>query len=238
MNHLNNGERKINTIEDPVEYALEGIRQSQVNTHIGLDFPELLRSVLRQSPDVIMVGEVRDPVTAETAVRAANSGHLVLATLHAPVAAAAVQSLLNFGVQPTFVATSLAGVVAQRLVRTLCPSCKAPEAVGELHPEINEGLRWLEPEAGQGQMHPAQGCVHCHRTGYAGRTGIFELLVASPQIRKLIAERRPTADVQRQAAEEGMVELRHAARYKMARGLTTREEVKRVIPTEHLTLGE
>jgi type II secretory ATPase GspE/PulE/Tfp pilus assembly ATPase PilB-like protein len=238
LSHLNNGRRKINTIEDPIEYALEGIRQSQVNLPIDLDFPELLRSVLRQAPDVIMIGEVRDAVTAETAVRAANSGHLVLATLHAPTAAAAIQSLLSFGVLPNFLATSLRGVVAQRLVRTLCRACKVPEPPGEAHPDVAEALRWLGPEEGQGVLHAATGCPKCHQTGYAARTGVFEVLVASPELRKLIVQRRPTAEVHRQAVEEGMVEMRHAARYKIAQGLTTQEEVLRVIPSEYLVLEE
>ncbi|MFZ5831913.1 MAG: GspE/PulE family protein, partial [Planctomycetota bacterium] len=124
LHYLNNGQRKINTIEDPVEYALDGVRQSQVNPRIDLDFPEMLRSVLRQAPDVIMIGEIRDPTTAETAVRAANSGHLVMATLHAPVAAAALDSMLAYGVHPHFLSTCLLGIVSQRLVRTLCPHCR------------------------------------------------------------------------------------------------------------------
>src|SRR5271166_3700396 len=130
LSFLNNGQRKLNTIEDPIEYAIEGIRQSQVNPRIDVDFADLLRSVLRQSPDVIMIGEIRDMPTAETAVRAANSGHLVLSTLHAPVAAGAIPSLLNLGVHPHFLASSLLGVVAQRLIRTLCPVCKMSFDVG------------------------------------------------------------------------------------------------------------
>src|SRR5205807_7676188 len=120
LQHLINGQPKINTIEDPIEYAIEGIRQSQVNSRIDVGFPQLLRSVLRQAPDVIMVGEIRDPVTAETAVRAANSGHLVLATLHAPIAAGAIQSMLSLGIPHHFLGSALRGVIAQRLVRTLC----------------------------------------------------------------------------------------------------------------------
>src|SRR5207248_6150570 len=121
---LNNGQRKINTIEDPVEYAVEGLRQSQINPAIGLGFSDLLRSVLRQGPDVIMIGEIRDEETARTAVHAANSGVLVFATLHAPAAPAAIQSMRSLGAHPHFLATSLRGVVAQRLVRTLCPECR------------------------------------------------------------------------------------------------------------------
>src|SRR5207253_11377518 len=124
LRHLNNGQRKSNTIEDPVEYALEGVRQSQVNPRLEVNFAEMQRGVLRQAPDVIMIGEIRDPETAATAVRAAHSGHLVLATLHAPIAAAAVPALSNLGVHPHHLASSLLGVVGQRLVRTLCPACK------------------------------------------------------------------------------------------------------------------
>src|SRR5262249_39455485 len=121
---LNDGKRKINTIEDPIEYAIDGLRQSQVNPQIDLSFGELLRSVLRQCPDVIMIGEIRDEETAKTAVRAANSGMLVLATLHAPSASGAIQSMRSLGSNPHFLSTSLRGVVAQRLVRTLCPHCR------------------------------------------------------------------------------------------------------------------
>src|SRR5262249_18067068 len=130
MGYLNNGRRKINTIEDPVEYALAGVRQSQVNPAVELGFAEILRGVLRQSPDVIMVGEIRDSETANIAVRAAASGHLVLATLHAPMAAAAVQSMINFGVPAPHLANCLNGVIAQRLVRTLNPETKIPYDLG------------------------------------------------------------------------------------------------------------
>ncbi len=129
---LNDGRRKINTIEDPIEHAMEGIRQSQINLQIDVGFSSLLRNILRQSPDVIMVGEIRDSETAETAVRAANSGHLVLATIHAPIAAGAVQSMRGLGVHPHFLSTSLLGIVSQRLVRTLCEKCKTSISIFRL----------------------------------------------------------------------------------------------------------
>jgi type II secretory ATPase GspE/PulE/Tfp pilus assembly ATPase PilB-like protein len=235
LNQLNNGRRKINTIEDPVEYALGGVRQSQVNPRLKLDFPDLLRGVLRQAPDVIMVGEIRDPVTAETAVRAANSGHLVLATLHAPGAAGAVQSLLSLEVHPHFVASSLRGVVAQRLVRTLCPDCKvaidlllSPHTFDEVRP-------WLEPGEGQ-TLYAARGCPRCGQTGYAARTGVFEVLTISEDLRKLIQAREPTQVLRRKAVDEGMIEMRQAALLAVARGQTTSEEVLRVVPPEYLGL--
>jgi type II secretory ATPase GspE/PulE/Tfp pilus assembly ATPase PilB-like protein len=235
--YLNNGERKINTIEDPVEYAVAGIRQSQVNPKIELDFPEMLRGVLRQGPDVIMIGEVRDPATAETAVRAANSGHLVLATLHAPVAAGAIQSMLSLGVHPHFLASSLLGVIAQRLVRTLCPECKKSFEMDESMHTFDEVARWLEP--GQGQvLHGPAGCAACHMTGYAGRTGVFEVLTISRAIRPLILQRQPIQTIRDKGVEEGMIEFKHSALLKVARGETSVEEVFRAVPSEYLGVEE
>ena len=176
---LNDGRRKINTIEDPIEYAVEGIRQSQVNPILNLDFPELLRNVLRQSPDVIMVGEIRDSITAQTAVRAANSGHLVFATLHSPTAGGAVQSMLNLGVHPHFFSSCLRGVIAQRLLRTLCPKCKVAYDLSESPLTFEEIERWLEPGQGK-QIFSAPGCPACGQTGYTGRVGVFEVLNATP----------------------------------------------------------
>src|SRR5262249_14435137 len=155
--------------------AISGIRQSQVHVRLEVDFPELLRAVLRQAPDVIMVGEIRDPLTAETAVRAANSGHLVLATLHAPIAAGAIQSMLSLGVHPHFLSSSLRGVIAQRLLRTLCPECKMSFDLSMAPQTFADVQQWLEP--GQGQaLYGARGCPACHQTGYGARTGVFELL--------------------------------------------------------------
>jgi type II secretory ATPase GspE/PulE/Tfp pilus assembly ATPase PilB-like protein len=232
LNQLNTGERKISTIEDPIEYSLMGIRQSQVNASLDLTFDTMLRHVLRQAPDVIMIGEIRDAETALTAVRAAGSGHLVLSTLHAPVAAAAVHSLLRLGVHPYLLSNSLVGVVAQRLIRTLCPACKESYEVPA--PRLFEGVRqWLQP--GQGEvLCGANGCPACFGTGYAGRTGVFELLTISAAIRELIDESAPVSTIRKKAVEEGMIEFRHAAVLKVAQGLTTIEEVVRVLPAEYL----
>jgi type II secretory ATPase GspE/PulE/Tfp pilus assembly ATPase PilB-like protein len=233
LSYLHNGERKINTIEDPIEYAIEGVRQSQVNPRIEVDFPDLLRSVLRQAPDVIMVGEIRDAETAATAVRAANSGHLVLSTLHAPVAAGAVPSLLNLGVHPHFLASSLLGVVAQRLVRTLCPQCKMGFDVSEAMHTFDEVRKYLEPGQGQ-QIYGPSGCEACKMVGYAGRTGVFEVMSVSSGLRKLIMERQPLQVLRNKAIEEGMIEFRQSALLKVAQGATSIEEVFRAIPTEYL----
>ena len=175
LNHLNNGERKINTIEDPIEYSIGGIRQSQVNAKIDLGFAELLRGVLRQAPDVIMVGEIRDPETAATAVLAANSGHLVLATLHSPSAVGAVQSMYNLGVHPHFLSGSLLGVITQRLVRTLCPACRQQFDLSDSPQTFEEVRQHLNPGEGYRMFGP-KGCAECRHLGYSGRTGVFEIL--------------------------------------------------------------
>jgi type II secretory ATPase GspE/PulE/Tfp pilus assembly ATPase PilB-like protein len=234
---LNDGTRKINTIEDPVEYALEGVRQSQVNLRMELDFPELLRSVLRQAPDVIMVGEIRDPITAETAVRAANSGHLVLATLHAATAPGAADSMLAMGVHPHFLSSGLLGILAQRLVRTLCPKCKLSVDISESPLTFEEVRKLLQP--GQGHaIYTAHGCPECRQEGFVGRTGVFEVLRVSREVRRLIAERRTVREIREQAVKEGMLDVRRAALLKVAEGATSAEETLRAIPSEHLLPDE
>jgi type II secretory ATPase GspE/PulE/Tfp pilus assembly ATPase PilB-like protein len=233
LHHLNDGSLEIHTIEDPIEYSIPGVCQSQVNPKIHLDFPELLRGVLRQSPDVIKIGEIRDPITAATAVRAANSGSLVLATLHAPTAPAAIDSMLALGVHPHFLATCLLGVVAQRLVRTLCDKCKTPvEMTGA--PHLFDGVKpWLAPGEGQ-QVYTPFGCEHCHHEGYAARTGVFEMLRPSADIRQFVFEGRSTREIHDKAREDGMLNLRDSALIKVAQGITTTEEVVRAIPEEQL----
>jgi type II secretory ATPase GspE/PulE/Tfp pilus assembly ATPase PilB-like protein len=235
--HLNNGERKINTIEDPIEYALAGVRQSQINPRLDVGFAELLRSVLRQSPDVIMIGEIRDAETAATAVRAANSGHLVLATLHAPTAAAGVQSILSLGVHPHFLASALLGILAQRLVRTLCTHCREAYDITDTPLVFDEVRPALEP--GQGQMiYGPRGCPRCHQQGYVGRTGLFEVMTLSTGLRKLVADKVPTQALRQKAIAEGMHEFRQAALLQVARGVTSVEEVIRVVPQEFLAVEE
>jgi type II secretory ATPase GspE/PulE/Tfp pilus assembly ATPase PilB-like protein len=237
LSYLNDGRRKIHAIEDPIEYAIPGIRQSQVNPKIDLGFPELLRAIVRQSPDVIMIGEVRDEITAETAVRAANSGHLVFATLHAPVAAAAIQSMRSLGVRSHFLSTCLLGVIAQRLIRTLCPKCRTSFDIGHAPHTFDEVRQWLGPEEGK-LLHAPRGCEACEMSGYDARTGVFEIMVISQQIRQLIADGRATREIRLRAIEEGMQEFRHAAMLKVARGLTSTEEVFRTIPPEYLLLED
>ena len=183
LRHLNIGERKIHTIEDPIEYAVPGLRQSQINPKADVGFPELLRSVLRQSPDVILIGEIRDAITAEIAIRAASSGHLVLASVHAPSAAGAVQSLLGLGANAHFLSSSLQGVIAQRLVRTLCASCKVAFELDDAPQTFDEVRDWLDPGDGRA-LHGARGCAQCLQTGFSGRTGVFEVLKINRELRR------------------------------------------------------
>ena len=221
VQHLNDGHRRIHTIEDPIEYAITGVHQTQAHAKIGLHFPDLLRGIVRQGPDVILVGEIRDAETAQTAVSAANSGHLVLATLHAPVAAGAIESMLAFGVAPHFLATSLIGVLSQRLVRTFCPECRFPIE------EESAGQRgW--------KQYAALGCPVCHHTGFTARTAVFEVLEVSRAVRRLIQERQPAQAIEEQAYRDGMTGFARAARDLVARGLTNGDEIARRIPPECL----
>ncbi len=233
LQQLNDGTHKINTIEDPIEYVIDGIRQSQVNPRIRLGFPDLLVSVLRQSPDIIMVGEIRDPITAETAVRAANSGQLVFATLHAPIAAGAVDSMLALDVVPYFLSTCLIGVVSQRLVRTLCEKCKMSFDLSAAPQTFDDIKQYLEP--GQGEcLYSAPGCEACHGEGYTGRTGVSEVLRVTNEIRQMIVERKRAREINDMAVSQGMLDLRRSALLKVAQGVTSTEEVFRRIPTEYL----
>lgn len=233
LQRLNDGARKINTIEDPVEYAMPGVRQSQVNAKIGVDFPDLLRSVLRQSPDVILIGEIRDPVTAQTAVRAANSGHLVCATLHAPRAVGAIQSMINLGVNPHFLAAGLLGAIAQRLVRTLCPACKVAVEIPDGALAFDEVRPWLSEGEGKA-MYTAGGCDECRQMGYTARTGIFEVLPMSREVRSLVSVGRSAAEIEAAALHEGLIDFRRSAMVKVAQGLTNIEEILRVVPAEDM----
>lgn len=237
LQYLTDGRRKINTLEDPIEFALDNIRQSQIHPKSGTDFPELLRAVLRQAPDVIMIGEVRDEETATAAVRAANSGHLVLATLHAPVAANAVQSMLALGTQPYFLSSCLLGVVAQRLVRTLCPECRMEFDVSEA-PEIFDAVRDLLEEGQGGTLAGPGGCEACQYQGYSGRTGVFEIMLLNQELRKLLANGASTNEVEAAAIRNGMVEFKRGAMLKVAAGVTSTEEILRDVPAEYLGIED
>ena len=235
LQHLNTGSRKINTIEDPIEYAIAGVRQSQANPRIGVDFADLLKNILRQAPDVIMIGEVRDEETAATAIRAANSGHLVLATLHSPVASGAIHSLRALGTNPHFVARCVLGIVAQRLVRVLCQKCRVAHDVRESPDTFADLKGLLEPGLGDFIYGPG-GCEACRRTGYEGRTGIFELMTFNRTLREMLLKECSAEEIQLEAVRHGMVEFRRSAMLKVAQGITSTEEVLHELPAEYLGL--
>jgi general secretion pathway protein E len=223
LDKINSPDKKIITIEDPVEYQLFGVNQIHVKPQIGLTFANGLRSIVRQDPDVIMVGEIRDAETAEIAIQAALTGHLVFSTLHTNDAAGAVSRLLEMGVEDYLLASSLLGVLAQRLVRRVCLKCRRPVtlAAGVAH-EVGAS----------GDVFEGAGCEDCSRTGYRGRAGIYELLVMSDAVRQLILK-RSSADVVRDAAVSGgMRTLREDGWRQVRNGLTTVAEVVRVTQEE------
>jgi type IV pilus assembly protein PilB len=222
---INSPERKILTAEDPVEYEIEGIVQLAVNPAIGLTFASALRSFLRQDPDVLMVGEVRDQETAGIAVQAALTGHLVLSTLHTNDAAGAVTRLVDMGVEPFLLAATLEAVLAQRLVRRICPACR--EEVPAPVSLLAELVPGFEAAAGR-NVFQGRGCPACGGSGYKGRVGLFEWLRMTESLRELILARAPAADIQRAAAEHGMETMRAAGLRAILEGVTTVEEVMRL----------
>jgi type IV pilus assembly protein PilB len=224
LNILNTPELNISTAEDPVEINLEGINQVHVNAKVGLGFPEALRSFLRQDPDIIMVGEIRDLETAEIAVKAAQTGHLVLSTLHTNSASETLTRLLNMGVPAFNVATSVSLIIAQRLARRLCKECAVPIDVPK-HTLIEEGFSEELLETAT-IMHPV-GCERCNK-GYKGRVGIYEVVRITPDISRMIMENGNSIEIAAQAQKEGFPNLRQSALKKCAQGVTSLEEVNRV----------
>jgi type II secretory ATPase GspE/PulE/Tfp pilus assembly ATPase PilB-like protein len=221
LDRLNSSERSITTIEDPVEYELSGVSQIQVNTKRGLTFARGLRTILRADPDALLVGEIRDTETAEIAVQAAMTGHLVLTTVHAQTAAAAFARLQDMGIAPYMLANSLNCVVSQRLVRVLCPSCRsAAEATEAERAELG-----LDASMPAQLFHPV-GCRACNNTGYHGRTAIYEVLPVTSEIRKLIGH--TTEEIHDEAVKAGMITLEQDGHRIALTGVTSLEEVRRV----------
>lgn len=225
LTRLNSREKNIITVEDPIEYQLAGVGQIQVNTKINLTFANGLRSILRQDPDIIMVGEIRDGETAEIAVQSALTGHMVFSTLHTNDSAGALTRLVEMGVEPFLAASSVVGILAQRLVRTICPHCKegyqpSPEVLEEM------GLSTSLPAGST--VYKGRGCEHCMDIGYRGRTGIYELLVVDDEIRELVLKKSDSATIKSAAMRKGMVPLRDAGLDKALSGQTTLEEIMRV----------
>src|SRR3984957_6768138 len=219
------------TIEDPIELVVDSFNQIAVQPKIGVTFAEALRHVLRQDPDIIMVGEVRDVETAEIALQAALTGHLVLATLHTNDAATAITRLLELGIDPFILSSTLVGVVAQRLVRTVCPQCRVetfltPDQMTLLGLDVHE----MQAQGQDPQLMVAfgEGCVQCRSTGLLGRTGVFEVLEIDDKIRKLVIAKSSAKEITKQARHDGLLTLREAAIKKLARGQTSFEEVLRV----------
>jgi len=222
LNYVNKPDRKIITVEEPIEYQMTGINQVPVNPEIGMTFPAALRSILRQAPNIIMIGEIRDLETASISTNASLTGHLVFSTLHTNDAPAAVARLIDIGVQPFLVASSVRAIMAQRLVRRLCSNCKEPAELTETE------LRALRIEPGQLQetqvMNPV-GCDQCRQIGYKGRMGIFEIFVIDDEVRHMINKRSSTLTLRQRARELGMRTLREDGVRKVLAGLTSAEEV-------------
>jgi general secretion pathway protein E len=227
LKQLARPELNLCTIEDPIEMVEASFNQMQVNPNIGLDFATGVRTLLRQDPDVIMVGEIRDLETAHMAIQAALTGHLVLSTLHTNDASSAVTRLMDIGVPPYLIRATVLGVVAQRLIRTLCPHCKSaispdPESWAALTRPWRMNL--------PAQTYQAEGCAECRKTGYQGRMGIYEILRLSPGVRELIGPDCTIESIRKQGLKEGMEPLRISGARKVHAGHTTLEEIMRVAP--------
>jgi type IV pilus assembly protein PilB len=223
LSSLNKSDINIMTAEDPVEYNIEGINQLNVNHDIGLTFAAALRSFLRQDPDVIMVGEIRDFETAEIAVKAALTGHLVLSTLHTNDSASTLTRLTDMGIDPFLAASAVRLIIAQRLIRLICPHCKVPVETekNDLLPFLN-----LSPEETKGiKLYAGKGCPLCNNTGYHGRCGLYEILPVTLAIQEMIIAKAPPFEIKKKAMAEGMRPLRAMAIDKLVAGQTTIEEV-------------
>jgi type IV pilus assembly protein PilB len=231
LNRINDSTININTIEDPVEYHLKGVNQVQVNPRIGVTFASGLRTLVRQDPDVIMVGEIRDTETAEIAVQAALTGHLVLSTLHTNDAPGALVRLQNMGIEPYLISSAVIGVVAQRLVRTICLSCRETRAASLATVEAF-GLPMREGKPPL--LAVGRGCAKCSGRGMRGRTAIYEVMPMSETLRERVLQRASSALLRGQAISEGMVTMREAATRKVLEGITTPEEVARVLFSEEI----
>ena len=228
LSSINRSQRKILTVEDPVEYQISGINQVQVKPHIGLSFARVLRSMLRQAPDIIMVGEIRDMETAGISVQSALTGHLIFSTLHTNDASSAISRLIDMGIKPYLVAATLRAVLAQRLIRLLCSHCKeAYEA-----PKDESRILEIEKQNSVQFLYRAKGCSQCAHTGYLGRSGIFELLVFNDEIRNLIHKNKASTEIREKARACGMMTLKEHATQKVLEGITSFHELVRVTQSD------
>jgi type IV pilus assembly protein PilB len=220
LSKLNNSERNIMTAEDPVEYNIDGINQVQVREDVGLTFASALKAFLRQDPNIVMVGEIRDLETGGIATKAALTGHLVLSTLHTNDAPSTINRMIDMGIEPFLVASSTVLFMAQRLVRRICGNCKEEKKLSD------EALSDLRMEPGT-SVFKGKGCDQCDGSGYSGRQGLYEVMPITPEIRELILDRAPTSEIQKLAIKQGMLSLREDGLIKVAKGITTVEEVLR-----------
>jgi type II secretory ATPase GspE/PulE/Tfp pilus assembly ATPase PilB-like protein len=223
LNFINQPDRKIITVEEPIEYRISGINQVQVNGEVGLTFPVALRSILRQAPNIIMIGEIRDLETATIAMNASLTGHLVFSTLHTNDAPSAVPRLIDLGLQPFLVTSAVRAIIAQRLVRRLCPNCKKPGETSQA--ELNALLRLERPPFSANQVMGPVGCDHCRQTGYKGRTGIFEIFAIDDEARRLINTGCSIAHLRRHARQLCRRDLFEDGVGKVLAGLTSVEEI-------------
>ena len=222
LNYINKPDKKLITVEDPVEYQMNGINQVQVNTEIGMSFPAALRSILRQAPNVIMIGEIRDAETANIAINASLTGHLVFSTLHTNDAPGAVARLVDIGVQPFLVSSAVRAIVAQRLVRKVCPKCTQPYQMTEVE---MSALGIDYSQLGEASVAKGAGCENCKYLGYKGRAGIFEIFLIDDEVRHMINNKASTIELRKRAREMGMRTLREDGVRKVLSGMTTAEEV-------------
>jgi type IV-A pilus assembly ATPase PilB len=222
LNYINKPDKKLITVEDPVEYQMGGINQVQVNTEIGMSFPAALRSILRQAPNIIMIGEIRDAETANIAINAALTGHLVFSTLHTNDAPSAVARLVDIGVQPFLVSSAVRAIVAQRLVRKICPNCKQPYEMNENELEML-GVDFTQ--LSEANVSKGAGCDTCKHLGYKGRAGIFEIFLIDDEVRHMVNNKATTVELRKRAREMGMRTLREDGIRKVLSGMTSAEEV-------------
>jgi type IV pilus assembly protein PilB len=222
LSKINLPETNIMTAEDPVEYNLDGINQVLIHEDVGLTFAAALKAFLRQDPNIIMVGEIRDLDTGSIATKAALTGHLVLSTLHTNDAPSTINRLIDMGIEPFLVASSTNLICAQRLLRKICVSCKTEI---KLHPEVVRELGLSEEDVRNQTFYEGKGCVDCNNTGYKGRLGVYEVFTVTSKIRDLILDRAATSAIKKQAVEDGMLTLRMDALIKLKKGIATAEEV-------------
>src|SRR6185437_4845964 len=229
LSRLNTTRVNISSLEDPVEYEMAGINQVQVNTGVGLTFSSGLRSFLRQDPNIILVGEIRDKETTDLVVQAALTGHLVFSTLHTSRAAGAIPRLIDLGAESFLLASTLNAIIGQRIVRRICIHCKeAYDPPAQLMTEIKQVLGKIYPSNASGKLFRGRGCSECGQLGYMGRVGIYEVLTASEKIGRLMLERNDEQDIENEAIAEGMITLKQDGYFKVLQGETTIEEVLRV----------